>query len=200
MTTSVKERIKTELGQAQVEGKQRAVRIGDILKDAASLTFEELKEGSSELHVATRKTLAEILEELKVEDPETVEAIDEVAAIAIAEEVAKTQSPAPTWKSILRSAFEIVRNRRGDWFQSFKEYWNQNVTKVDQDLTDEYGDRYAKAKSFLQRVIEQVRAHQAAAQSVNKSDAEVVSVEVIDNSAESSHNSSTAEGLESKEN
>ena len=65
MTTSVKERLKTDLEQAQQGSKQRAAKISDILKSAASMTVDELKEGSAELHVLTRTSLAELLEELE---------------------------------------------------------------------------------------------------------------------------------------
>lgn len=101
MTTTVKERIKTELQQAKIEGKQRATRIGDILKNAASMTFDEVKEGSSNLHVSARKSIAEILEELKETPEVTSDATNETVATGAAEVETDPAEVAPSWKTII---------------------------------------------------------------------------------------------------
>lgn len=188
MTTSVKERLKVELEQAQSEGKQRAGRISDILKAAASMTFEELKEGSSELNVVTRKSVAEILAELQ-EPPEvaTEETVDSTAVVEpqpVAEEDTTPESATiPTWKTLLRNAIAVVRARRGDWFQAFKEQFQKNAAKADQEIMDQYGDRYTKVKDFFQRVVEQIKTSQAATQTASTADSQPVSIEVVEEDA-----------------
>lgn len=191
MTTSVKERIKAELEQAQVESKQRANRIGDILKAAASMTFEEIKEGSSVLNVATRKSVAEVLEELQetpqpssdVTDPvdpaiSADSTTDDFTAAATAE--AEADNAAPTWRSILLNAVALVRDRKGDWFQAFKKSLNRNAVKFDQEMSDEYGDRYLKVRSFFQRIVDQVKAQKATSPTSSTSDGQPVTIEVMD--------------------
>lgn len=188
MSTSVKERIKTELEQAQAEGKQRAGRIGDILRAAASMTFEELKAGSSEVNAATRKSVAELLEELQEPADSAANEVAELNASATADnipEVGDEQSAeekiAPTWKSLLRNTWLLVRDRKGDWFHAFKENVNHNAVKFDQDMTDEYGDRYLKVRDFFQRVVEQIKSpDNSTAQTTNASDSQPVTIEVVD--------------------
>lgn len=188
MANSVKERIKVELEQAQAEGKVRANRISDILKAAASMTFEEIKEGSSELNTATRKSVAEILEELKEAPESTSYDIDaNVTETALStnnsaaeDESFKADNVAPTWRSIIRNAIAVVRDRKGDWFQAFKKSLNNNANKFDQEMSDEYGDRYLKVRSFFQRIVEQIKAQQATAQTASATDGQPVSIEVVD--------------------
>ena len=188
MPTSVKERLKTELEQAQSEGKQRAGRISDILKAAASMTFEELKEGSAELNVVTRKSVAEILTELqdtpKAQAEATPDATVAVETAAIADEAPfETTDAAPTWKSILRNAVAVVRDRRGDWLQVVKARLQNNAANVDQEIMDKYGDRYRQVKQFFQRVVEQINASKSATQSGAASESQPVSIEVVEDDA-----------------
>ena len=175
MTTSVKERLKTDLEQAQQGSKQRAAKISDILKSAASMTVDELKEGSAELHVLTRKSLAELLEELQVDADEADAAA--AATEPIADE-ANTEA-APTWQAILKRAVAIVRDRKGDWLQAFKAHLQENAAKFDGDLTDEYGDRYLKTKSVFRQVIDWVKAQQTATQTQSQH-TRPVNIEVVD--------------------
>ena len=173
MSTSVKERFKTDLEQAQKGGKQRAAKISDILKSAASMTVDEIKEGSAELHVLTRKSLAEILEELNVDSEEV-----DVAATAPIADDASTEE-APTWQSILTKAITIVRDRKGDWLQAFKTHLQENAAKFDSDMTDEHGERYLKAKSVLDRVVAWVKAQQVTAKTQSQH-TQPVNIEVVD--------------------
>lgn len=175
MTTDMKERIKTELEQVRVDGKDRAGRIGDILKAAAAMTFEEVKEGSAELHVFTRKSLAEVLEELKQTADE--QAHDEAVADVPVEDAEVT---VPTWRYLIRQAIEVVRDRRGDWFQSFKNHLNENAAKIDQEMTDEYGDRYLKVKSVFQRIVSQLVTEKSVQDKDADSPVQPVTIEVMD--------------------
>lgn len=184
MTTSVKERIQTELEQAQAESKQRANRIGDILKVAASMTFEEIKEGSSELNVTTRKSVAEILEDLHEASESTADVVTDEAnpgpeAAAAEANSSTSETVVPTWKTILLNALTVVRDRRGDWFQAFRKSVNNNAVKFDHDMTNEYGDRYLKARSFFQQVVEQLKS-QTASSKPETAPSQPVTIEVID--------------------
>lgn len=185
MSTSVKDRLKTELEQAQSEGKQRASRISDILKAAASMTFEELKEGSAELNVVTRKSVAEILTDLQ-ETPAAATAATADPTVPVShepvveEDLTEEAAVAPSWQSILKDAIAIVRDRRGDWFQAFKVRFRDNAAKADQEIMDQYGDRYLKVKHFFQRVVEQIKSSQAATQSPTDSDGQPVSIEIME--------------------
>lgn len=184
MATSVKERIKPEFEQAKAESKQRAERIGEILKSAASMTFEEIKGGSAELNVLTRKSLAELLDELKeVPDVEPIDVINttEVQLSTEVVEPAATDKPAPSWQELLTNAFHIVRNRRGDWFQQLKNYLSDSAAKYDTDMTEEHGDRYMKAKSALKRAIAWYQVTKARADAAaTASDTRPVKIEVTD--------------------
>ena len=173
MTTSVKERLKTDLEQAQKGGKQRAAKISDILKSAASMTVEEIKEGSADLHVLTRKSLADLLEELHVNSDE----VDVAATAPIAD--ADAANEAPTWPAILKQALAIVRDRKGDWLQEFKAHWQKNAAKFDNDMTDEYGDRYRKTKSVFRQVFDWVKS-QSTGHQTQSQPSRPVTVEVVD--------------------
>ncbi len=189
MTTSVKEHLQTELQQAQTESKQRASRIGDILKVAASMTFEEIKAGSSELNVSTRKSVAEILEDLQEAPVTTTHVVtDEVSSVADASAETEDNSSAaetvvPTWKTILQNALTVVRDRKGDWFQAFRKSVNNNAAKFDHDMTDEYGDLYLKARNFFQRVIEQLKSQSANPETESTATSQPVTIEVVDGDA-----------------
>lgn len=183
MTTTVKERIKTELQQAKVEGKQRATRISDILKNAASMTVEEVKEGSSNLHVSARKSIAEILEELKEMPEATTDATNKTVATSAADVEPNTAEAAPSWKTIMSHALEIVRDRKGDWLQALQEHLTENAGKLDQDLTSQHGDRYLKVKQIFKGLINRVKAAQASARQANSAGEEPsqpIIIEVID--------------------
>jgi hypothetical protein len=180
MKTPVKERLKTELDQVKEDGKLRAERISDILKAAASMTFEEIKEGSAELNVLTRKSLAEMLEDLD-ETPEMTEAEYVASQVKVPQETPETAAKsAPSWKEIFLRAFTIVRDRRGDWFQQLKDYWHEHAAKFDQDMTEEYGDRYLKVKALRQRIFDWFVANVAKANSNRGQDDQAVNIQVMD--------------------
>jgi len=201
MTTTAKERIKTEFQQAKAEGKQRSTRISDILKNAASLTFDEIKEGSSNLNVSARKSMAELLEELKEAPEASTDAMDETVVTEAATETAATDAvnaatdraeAAPSWKTIVIHALEIVRDRKDDWLQNLKEYLAENAGKFDRDMTTEYGDRYQKVKQVFKSIINRVKAAQAGTRQTNDVDQETsqpVDIEVVDGDISTDSNS-----------
>ena len=192
-STNTKERLKTDLEQAKIDSRLRAERIGEILKSAASLTFEEIKGGSAELNGITRKSVAELLEELK-EVP--VEADTETTDLQVRAEfvyAAGPEKPAPTWKEIIGHALEIVRDRKGDWFQQLKDYLNENAVKADGNLTEEYGDRYVKAKSLFQQIKVWVAAARAKAAQTSEADTvKPVKIEVMDDNTDNADSVNSA--------
>ena len=190
MTTTVKERIKTELQQAKIEGKQRATRIGDILKNAASMTFDEVKEGSSNLHVSARKSIAEILEELKETPEVTSDATNETVATGAAEVETDPAEVAPSWKTIISHTVAIVRDRKGNWLQALKESLGKSAGELDQDLTAQHGDRYLKVKQIFKGLANRVRAAQSEARQTNCTDeapSQPISIEVLNDDMPPNH-------------
>ncbi|MEM6837227.1 MAG: hypothetical protein AAF609_10245 [Cyanobacteria bacterium P01_C01_bin.120] len=184
MTTPVKERIKIDLEQAQVNGKQRANRIGNILKEAASMTFEEVKEGSAELNFVTKKTLAELLEDWQAVDDLGQEKDDKVVLSVDDGTSAEQPSADPSWRAIIRHALSIVRDRRGDWFQAFKTHLHENAVSADQDLTERYRDRYTTVKKVFQRVVEQIKAQSMTPETAQQADSQPLKVKIVDGDAE----------------
>lgn len=151
MTTPVKERLQSELQQAKQETQHRAERISDILKVATSMTFEEIKAGSTELQTLTRQSIAELLEELQASSKEKP-SDDGTPENADPQPPHQAENSAPTWRELVNHALEIVRDRKEDWLQQLKGYWHDNVAQFDHDMAEEYGDRYRNTKSFFQQV------------------------------------------------
>lgn len=180
MATSVKERIKTELEQAKSESKQRAERIGNILKDAAVMTFGELKEGSSELNTLTRKSLSDLLEELQ-EGDEANTSVDAHSFSSDVDEDVVSEKVALTWKELIVHAITIVRDRKGDWYQQLKDYLRNNASQYDADMTRDYGDRYLKTKSILRKVATWLESKaRGQASPAASSDIQPINIEVVD--------------------
>ncbi|MEM9769675.1 MAG: hypothetical protein AAF892_17575 [Cyanobacteria bacterium P01_D01_bin.71] len=200
MTTSVKQRIKIDLEQAKASNKQRVNRIGNILREAASMTFEEIKAGSTELNSNTKKTLAELLEEWRSVDDEWQENVNETAATIDAEKTSGQRANVLSWKLIVRDALAIVRDRRGDWFQAFKTHLHENAMQADHDLASEYGDRYTNVKNFFQRIVGQAEARGTAAATDQTSDSQPLVIEVVDGDAELPSTPVTVEVLEPEDN
>ena len=194
MTATVKERLRSEFNQAKVDGKQRVERIGRILKDAAELTFDELKEGSTELHVLTRKSLAELLEE--VEETSDVANAETTVSKSQREGSAASEVVTPTWKELIIHAIAIVRDRKGDWFQQLKEYLNENAIKYDADMTEEYGNRYPKVKSLFKEVFSWIESKVQANSDTTDSDIQPVNIEVVDGEAANTGESVIVNSLE----
>ncbi|WP_204140536.1 hypothetical protein [Halomicronema sp. CCY15110] len=184
MTNTVKERLQPEFAKAKQDSQQRAARISEILKSAASMTFAEIKGGSTELNTFTRRSVAELLEELN-EVP--VESLDEVPVndreTQVSTEVAEPAAPpsAPTWKDLITIALQLVRDRKGNWLQQFKAHLNKNAEKFDGDMTDDYGDRYLKVKNVVQTIATWLtKTHSPATTTETASESRPVSIEVMD--------------------
>lgn len=150
MTNPVQDRVKTEWGKAQKEGGQRVDRIREIVKAAATEALAELKDGSSEIETQGRKTLAEMIEQLKAK--EAAEAEAEAAAATAAEEPAETTATAPTWAQLLADLRYLANDRKVDWAQQILSGLQTQIDRFDADMATEYGDRYGLVRPLVRGV------------------------------------------------
>ncbi|MBD1873310.1 hypothetical protein H6F75_07440 [Nodosilinea sp. FACHB-131] len=146
MANTVQDRVKTEWEKAQKEGGQRASRIREIVKAAAVEALAELREGSSEIETQGRKTLAEMIEQLRAN-----EAADAAAAEAVADAVteavqaeanAETSAPAPTWSQIFADLRYLADDRKVGWAQQLLSGLQTQIDRFDTKMATEQGDRY----------------------------------------------------------
>jgi hypothetical protein len=150
MTNPVQDRVKTEWEKAQKEGGQRVDRIREIVKAAATEALAELKDGSSEIETQGRKTLAEMIEQLKAK--EAAEAEAEAAAATAAEEPAETTATAPTWAQLLADLRYLANDRKVDWAQQILSGLQTQIDRFDADMATEYGDRYGLVRPLVRGV------------------------------------------------
>ena len=143
MTNPVQDRVKTEWGKAQKEGGQRVDRIREIVKAAATEALAELKDGSSEIETQGRKTLAEMIEQLKAKEAAEAEA---------AAEPAKTTATAPTWAQLLADLRYLANDRKVDWAQQILSGLQTQIDRFDADMATEYGDRYGLVRPLVRGV------------------------------------------------
>lgn len=183
MATSVKEQLGTDWQKAQEASAQRLSRIQRIVKAAASEALSEIKTGSSEVQGLSREALANLVDSLKEQDaiasPQDAPINSNVILIegGVAEGTSGEKA-LPTWRQLLTDLFGLVRERRTEWLQLLREQVKRYPTKVDQDLTVEYGDRY-------QRIKDQFKKAQSRYQTTAKgmkvdAPAKPVEVEVLD--------------------
>ncbi|MBW4462955.1 MAG: hypothetical protein KME47_22365 [Nodosilinea sp. WJT8-NPBG4] len=150
MTHPVQDRVKTEWEKAQKEGGQRANRIREIVKAAAAEALAELREGSSEIETQGRKTLAEMIEQIRVNeaaDAAAAEAVAEAVADAVqaeanAETAAETSIPAPTWAQIFADLRYLADDRKVGWAQQLLSGLQTQIDRLDAKMATEQGDRY----------------------------------------------------------
>jgi hypothetical protein len=158
MTNPVQDRVKTEWEKAQKEGGQRASRIREIVKAAAAEALAELREGSGEIETQGRKTLAEMIAQLRANeaaDAAAAEAVADAVAEAVqaesleAEAAAETDAPAPTWSQIFADLRYLANDRKIDWAQQILSGLQTQVDRFDADMAQEYGDRYGVVRPLV---------------------------------------------------
>jgi len=153
MTHPVQDRVKIDWEKAQKEGGQRAIRIREIVKAAAIEALAELKDGSSEIETLGRKSLAEMIEQLKAK--EAAEAAEAKAAETINVEEfiyadeAETASAAPTWAQIFAEVGHLANDRKVEWAQRLLSTVQIQVDRFDTDMATEYGDRYGFVRPLV---------------------------------------------------
>lgn len=186
MTNTVQDKVKTDWQQVQSEGGQRLSRIGKIFKAASSEALDELKAGTEEIQTISRKSLAEMVTQLKEAEaakaqPETIILDDEVESDATDLAVAgETEAQAvPTWRQLFVDFWHIANDRKGEWTHDLLARLRIQMDRFDAEMTEEYGERYRP----FQRLVKLIRALvEAAYERLSKAEAETkpVSVEVID--------------------
>lgn len=146
MANTVQDRVKTEWEKAQKEGGQRASRIREIVKAAAIEALAELREGSSEIETQGRKTLAEMIEQLRANeaaDAAAAEAVADAVAEAVQSEAnAETAAPAPTWAQIFADLRYLADDRKVGWAQQLLSGLQTQIDRFDTKMATEQGDRY----------------------------------------------------------
>ncbi|MEA5447482.1 hypothetical protein VB780_02800 [Leptolyngbya sp. CCNP1308] len=163
MTNPVQDRVKTEWEKAQKEGGQRASRIREIVKAAAAEALAELRDGSSEIETQGRKTLAEMIDQLRANeaaDAAAAEAVADAVAEAVqaeavqaeaieAEVATETDAPAPTWAQIFADLRYLANDRKVGWAQQILAGLQTQVDRFDADMATEYGDRYGVVRPLV---------------------------------------------------
>ncbi|TVQ11539.1 MAG: hypothetical protein EA368_05350 [Leptolyngbya sp. DLM2.Bin27] len=152
MANPVQDRVKTDWVKVQQEGGQRASRIREIVKAAAAEALAELREGSSEIETQGRKTLAEMIDQLRANeaaDAAAAEAVAEAVADAVEAEAAVPEPPAPTWTQIFADLRYLANDRKVDWAQSLLTKVQTQVDRFDADMANEYGDRYGVVRPLV---------------------------------------------------
>lgn len=152
MTNPVQDRVKTDWVKVQQEGGQRASRIREIVKAAAAEALAELREGSSEIETQGRKTLAEMIDQLKANeaaDAAAAEAVADAVADAVEAEAAAPEPPARTWAQIFADLRYLANDRKVDWAQSLLTKLQTQVDRFDADMATEYGDRYGFVRPLV---------------------------------------------------
>ncbi len=158
MTHPVQDRVKTEWEKAQKEGGQRASRIREIVKAAAAEALAELREGSGEIETQGRKTLAEMIAQLRANeaaDAAAAEAVADAVAEAVqaesleAEAAVETDAPAPTWAQIFADLRYLADDRKVGWAQQILSGLQTQVDRFDTDMATEYGDRYGVVRPLV---------------------------------------------------
>ncbi|WOD38640.1 hypothetical protein [Nodosilinea sp. E11] len=157
MTNTVQDRVKTEWEKAQKQGGQRVDRIREIVKAAATEALAELRDGSSEIETQGRKTLAEMIEQIRVN-----EAADAAAAEAVADAVAEAveaeaeaavpEAPAPTWAQIFADLRYLANDRKVDWAQSLLANLQAQIDRFDADMSAGHSDRYDPFRPLVRGV------------------------------------------------
>jgi hypothetical protein len=190
MTNTVQDKVKTDWQQVQSEGGQRLSRIGKIFKAASSEAFDELKTGTDEIQIISRKSLAEMIAQLKETEAEegTANAVvleTEVESDATDLVVAEEPSDAaeiPTWRQLFVDFWHIANDRKGEWTKDLLARLQIQLGRFDAEMTKEYGERYRP----FQRLVKLIRTLVDAAHSrLSKAEAETkpVSIEVVDSDA-----------------
>jgi hypothetical protein len=159
MTNPVQEKVKADLEKAQKEGGQRLDRIRKIVKAAAVEAISELKEGSTEIESLGRKSLADMIAQLKAQEAQEATTTDPLEAdtivveqrvetdlgeVAVPEAAADeaTETKAPTWQEILAEVLNLANERKTGWAQQFLTRLQEQMDRFDGDMATEYGARY----------------------------------------------------------
>ncbi|MEO1069610.1 MAG: hypothetical protein AAFW95_10900 [Cyanobacteria bacterium J06638_6] len=175
MTKTVQDRVKTDWEKAQKEGSQRAERIRKIVQSAATEAFGEIKGGSSEFETIGRKSLAEMIEQLKAKEAA------EAAAEASEADGATPEAEAPTWAEIFADLRHLANDRKVDWAQQALTTLQSQIDRFDADMATDYGDRYRLVRPLVRGVRSVVALlYSKLSQPAEPAAATPVQIEVLD--------------------
>lgn len=189
MTNTAQDKVKTDWKQVQSEGSQRLGRIGKIFKAASSEAFDELKAGTDEVQTLSRKSLAEMIAQLKETEAAAAKADaivleteveSDATDLVMAEEPEATE--VPTWRQLFVDFWHIANDRKGEWTQDVLARLQIQMDKFDTHMVEEYGERYTP----FRRLVKVIRfLVDTAYNRVSKAekDSKPVSVEVLDQNA-----------------
>ncbi len=145
MTNDIKTQLQTDFQNAKLQGSTRVARIRDILRSAASQTFDEVKQGSGEIREIATGRFSTVIDTLDEGQPNP-------------SGEANFTDTRPL-KPLLARLFTAVKTRLVTQFK-------YRAVKLDDDLGERYGDRYQAGKQRLDQVTGQMaeRYHQAIAE------------------------------------
>jgi hypothetical protein len=133
MANSIKSQMKTDFQQAKVQGGNRISRIRAIIRDAASQTVAEVKQGSGEIQGIAKGTFSTVVETLTDEPTEPN---------------SDAKSASLTLKQLVAKVFAVVKTK-------LSRQVKQQATKIDSELNERYGDRYETSKQNLGKGLDQ---------------------------------------------
>lgn len=199
MTNTVQDKVKADFEKAQQEGGHRLARIRDIVKAAATEAFSELKDGSTEIESLGRKSLADMIAQIKAQEAAEAAVVEASEATVVVEgqvappvegetfvgEANETGAPtakAPTWQEIFADAVHLANDRKADWADQFLARLEAQMERFDADMVNEYGTRYRvvqPAVCGLRRLVDLI--HRRVAKPSQSEPATPVTIEVLDN-------------------
>ncbi len=130
MTDSIKDRITTDFQKVKTQGGTRVVRIGEIVREAASQAVTELKAGSSEVSTIAKDSFSTIADTFNENGQES------------SEETSSNSS-----QTVIKNLFATLKNRLS---VELKSRW---IT-LDATLTARYGDRYHAVKQRVEKLAD----------------------------------------------
>lgn len=193
MASTVKENIKTDWEKVQVKGAHRFKRIQEILKAAAAETLTEMKDGSNEIQLLGRKSLGEMIAQVKAQEAmaanggeavvmESSAGVLEPNTSAIVVETEPTvEAEAPTWRQIFSDLFSIVNARKGDWTEQLLAKLKIQLARFDTEMSAEYGERYrpfGKVVGLIRSFVD--TAYARVSQNVEQQASAPVEIEVLE--------------------
>lgn len=130
MADSIKDRITTDFQKVKTQGGTRAVRIGEIVREAASQAVTELKAGSSEVGTIAKDSFSTIADTFNEKSSNS------------SEETTSNSS-----QTAIKDLFTTLKNRLS---VELKSRW----LTLDATLTTRYGDRYHAVKQRVEKLAD----------------------------------------------
>jgi c-di-AMP phosphodiesterase-like protein len=200
MANPVQDKVKIDWQQVQSEGGQRLSRIGRIFKAASSEAFDEFKAGTDEIQTISRKSLAEMIAQLKEAEAHEAKADSivlesevesDATDLVVADETEAAEIP--TWRQLFTDFWHIANDRKGEWTQDLLARLQIQMDKFDTHMVEEYGERYAPFRRLV-RVIRFLVDTAYNRVSKAEKDSKPVSVEILDQDADNAEAPQGAQG------